>query len=440
MKNLNPATLFRSEGRRAATLAALIAIVFAALGTVRAFAPASLLVEAPFDLDLALRTLSLGWFVPRNATPVAIVEIDAATYRAWGSPAVTPRAAIARLLRVTTDAQPLAVVTDIDLSWGDGEAAPGPGHHALREFLRQYRGAAPIIFPKRVEPAADGTLRTAASPFDAIVAGNSQLAWAHARFQTDGSGAVRDWAPWLAVCDDDGPGWLPSVTTRIAAMAARLPAGLERPAVPASPDSCLAGDATPTERLLVGTRLTGKARRALSADASVVSAAMLLDPGVEVDGAQVFGGRVVFIGATHPSSGDFWLTPSGVLPGVELLANTVRFAPLRTRPGLAAETWYRVNAIALFAIFAALAWSLRGLVAVVAVMITALLYVSAAIGLVDYYAVFNALEAAILLMIVYKALEVVVEFIVEWRRTRRDHAKGFGGWLQTLKAACVRQD
>ncbi len=440
LKSPRPARLFRSAGRRSALLAACVAILFAALGTVRAFVPAALLAESPFDLDLALRTMSLGWFEPRHATPVAIVDIDAATHRGWGSPAVTPRDAIASLLQVTTGAQPIAVVVDIDLSWGDDDAVQGDGERRLAEFLRQYRGVAPIIFPKRVEPAPDGTLRAARSPYDTILAGNSQLAWAHASFQTDGGGAVRDWAPWLPVCDERGPAWLPSVTMRIAAMAPELPAGLERPTPPAPLENCVDGREPPTERLLVGPRLTGQARPVLMPMTSVVSAEMLLAPGMEIDGATLFGGRVVFIGATYPNSGDFWLTPSGVLPGVELLANTVRHAPLRTQAGLAAEIGYRLNALVLFAVFAAAAWWLRGLVAVTAIMLFALVYVSTAIGLFDHYAVFDALEAAIVLTIVYKALEVVVESVVDWRNMRGDHPRGPRGWWQTLKAACVRQD
>lgn len=440
MKNPDPARLFRSAGWRSAVLAAGIAILFAALGTVRAFAPAALLAQSPFDLDLALRTMSLGWFAPRHATPVAIVDIDAATHRGWGSPAVTPRDSIAHLLEVTTAAQPVAVVVDIDLSWGDGGSGRGDGDRRLEEFLRRYRGVAPIIFPKRVEPAPDGTLRAAGSPYDTILAGNSRLAWAHASFQADGGGAVRDWAPWLAVCDARGPTWLPSVTTRIAAMAPELPAGLERPAPPAPLESCANLREPPTERLLVGPRLTGQARRVLAPTASVVSAEMLLQPGMAIDGASLFGGRVVFIGATHAGSGDFWLTPSGVLPGVELLANTVRHAPLRPQAGLAAEVGHRVNALVLFAVFAAAAWWLRGVVAVLAIMLFALVYVSTAIGLFDHYGVFDALEAAIVLTIVYKTLEVVVEFVVDWRRMRDDHPRGLRGWWQTFKAACVRQD
>ena len=84
------------------------------------------------------------------------------------------------------------MVVDIDLSWGDGSSADADGgQRVLREFLQAYPGSAPLIFPKRVEPAPDGTRRLAASPLDDVFEDNSRLGWAHASFETDGGGAVR---------------------------------------------------------------------------------------------------------------------------------------------------------------------------------------------------------------------------------------------------------
>ena len=56
----------------------------------------------------------------------------------------------------------------------------------------------------------------------------------------------------------------------------------------------------------------------------------------------------VFIGATHSGTGDVWVTPSGLLPGVELLANTVRFLPLQSTTGRHAELAYRTATILSF--------------------------------------------------------------------------------------------
>jgi hypothetical protein len=81
------------------------------------------------------------------------------------------------------------------------------------------------------------------------------------------------------------------------------------------------------------------------------------------DDLGLFGGRVVLIGATHSGAGDFWLTPSGVLPGVEMLANIVRYTPLEPGTGIGAEIAYRVLGLLLFAAFVVFGWCLRGLVA-----------------------------------------------------------------------------
>jgi len=428
---------------RALTLAIVVGVAFALFGTINQFAAAGFVTQVPINLDLALRALSLGWFESDRTLPITIVEIDADTMRDWNSPAITPRGELARLLQVITAASPAAVVVDIDLSWGEraGDEADA-GTRVLREFLRSYAGPAPIVFPKRIEVSVDGTRRLPASPIDDVFERNSRLAWAHASFETDGGGVVRNWQDWLAVCADSGAAWLPSVPVRLAAMVAALPEGLARPVPPATPrHSCMA----PMERggkerrLLVGPRLTGERRAALRADAQSISASLLLDPALARNDARLFGGRYVFVGATHASAGDFWLTPSGVLPGVELLANTVRFAPLQPETeGWAAQFTLRLEALLLYAIFAFSQWRLRGLVALALSTACALALVALAIDLSDDVRVFDAVEAAILLMVAYKALEALLKFIAEARAIRGRFPGGIRGSLRALGAACIR--
>jgi CHASE2 domain-containing sensor protein len=436
---MNPAALVRTEARRAMLLAACVALVFAALGTVRAFAPASHLGESPFNLDLALRTLSLGWFEPRHTVPVAIVDIDEPTHRSWGSPAVTPRADLARLLQAVTLADPLAVVMDIDLSWGGATADADAGHRQLTEFLERYDGPAPIVLPKRIDPDPTGLPTPATSPIDTIVEHNPHIAWAHASFQTDDGGAVREWSPWLGVCVDGEPAWLPAVATRVAAF---LPASLQATWLPEQPlpADCSTPAQSADRRLLIGPRVTGTEGAMFGRDARAVSAALLLDPEIARDDARLFGGRVVLIGASHASAGDFWLTPVGVLPGVELLANSVRFAPQQAGTGPGAEIAYRSKALVLFGLFAAASWWLRGLVAALAMIVIAVVAVSIAVGGFDDLGIFDALEAAILLTIAYHALRALADFIVDWRTERASHPAGVHGTLGTLRAVCIRQD
>ena len=296
-----------------------------------------LLANSPFNLDLALRTLSAGWFEPRDVIPVTLVEIDDATNRQWGSPAVTPRKPLVDLLQTIARAQPLAIIVDIDLAWGGVD----PDLPALRNYLAAYQGPAPLIFPKRIEPAPGGNRSVAASPLDDVFAGNARLAWAHASFESDGGGVVRQWTDWVEVCTTEGTTLLASIPARLSLLLDPLPRGLRRASSPPLQDSCRRENDPPGQLLLIGPRLTGPARLGLTADAASISAATVLDQDMDRDDAWFFGNRVVLVGATHPASGDFWLTPSGVLPGVELLAHTVRLAPLRDEPGRGAGFKHR---------------------------------------------------------------------------------------------------
>jgi CHASE2 domain-containing sensor protein len=146
-------------------------------------------------------------------------------------------------------------------------------------------------------------------------------------------------------------------------------------------------------------------------DASAVSASLLLDREVQRDDAQLFKGRTVFIGASHAGSGDLWLTPSGVYPGVELLANMVRFAPVGVdRTGWLPHAVHRVLALLLFGTFAWLNWNRRGQVSVLLATLIAISYLVVAVAGFDDFAAFDVLEAAILMMIVYKAIESLLDF------------------------------
>jgi hypothetical protein len=55
-----------SKRIRARMLLVLVAVAFAVAGAVRIATPMQLLADSPFNLDLALRTLSAGWFEPRD--------------------------------------------------------------------------------------------------------------------------------------------------------------------------------------------------------------------------------------------------------------------------------------------------------------------------------------------------------------------------------------
>lgn len=425
-----------SKRVRARVLLLIVVIVFSMAGIVRVFGPMGLLAQSPFNLDLALRTMSAGWFEPRVVVPVAVVEIDTATHRAWGSPAVTPRESLVALIDRIARWGPAAVVVDIDLGWGGEDS----GLPALRDFLAGYDGPAPLIFPKRIEPAAGGTRRASKSPLDDVFAKNSKLAWAHASFETDSSGVVRQWADWIEVCAADDTHLLPSIPATLSLLLDPLPTGLTRASPPPLGGTCRREDDPPSQLLLIGPRLTSVGSARMTADAAAVSALAVLDPELERDDQWLFGGRVVLIGATHPASGDFWLTPSGVLPGVELLAHTVRFSTLRTSPGWRADTAHRAAALAAFLMFVVIGLHLRGLAAALAYVFGGLLFVVLAIRLWDYYQVFEALEVALLLVVFYKFVQASLDVIEDWKLQRKLQPAGWGGRFATLWTICRKPD
>jgi adenylate cyclase len=428
----------RSRSIRARTLAVVLAIGFALLGVVRELPLVSFFIQPPFDLDWALRTVSLGWYEPNDALPVTIVDIDEATYRGWESPAITPRGELARLIEVVSAAEPSAVVVDIDLSGRMGDAPPDD-ERRLAAFLAAYRGAAPLIFPKRMEPGDHDARQAAASLYDALFLRHAKLQWAHASFVTDGDGSVRHWMEWLAVCSNGKPFWLPAVPILVLNALADVRPAVHRVMEPSEARDCLTGSAN-ERRLLVGPRLTGRSGKPLARDARTVSAALVLDPDIARDDRRLFSGRVVLIGATHSGSGDFWLTPGGVLPGVELLANTVHYAPLDPALGAGSEIAYRALAIVLFAIFVAASWWLRGIVAFFAGVVAALLVVAIAISGWDYFRVFESLESAIWLTVLYVAVRALLDlkedFNWRWKSFSPDRSR----FWRTLRAVCVQDD
>lgn len=423
-----------SQRIRAATLAAILALLVAMSGSIGVASPLRLLAAVPINIDVALRTISIGWFEPEQTLPVTIVEIDEDTQRQWQMPAVTPRGELVTLIETVTASNPLAVIIDIDLSWGNAQLCDTAGEKRLRQFLHDYDRPAPLIFPKRVSTAANGERRAAASQLDDIFLHNKRLAWAHASFETNKKGTVRAWADWLEVCTDTGTQWLPAVAVRIGAMLDTLPEFIERPTPPPLTGSCQANAGQPTRLLLIGPRIMGQTQPLLASKSRAVSATLLLDPELARNDDALFGERIVIIGASHSGSGDLWLTPAGVLPGAELLANTVRYTPPSSQTGLLADIKFRFIVLLYFFLFVAAAWWLRGLVALLTSIVGALIITGVTVSLYNYYPAFEALKAALLLVIIYKAAQTVFNLVGECRET---HGRSEAGWKTVVKTVCT---
>jgi hypothetical protein len=427
----------RARRHRARALAFGLSLAYVLFGSLQFANRPELLQKSPFDLDLALRALALGWFDDARTWPVTLVDIDEATHRGWGSPAATPRVELARILEQVTGAGPRAVLVDIDLS---GELTPAGAQQEapLLDFLRSYRGPAPLVFPKRLQPRGDGAWLATTSLYDELVSANPNLSWSHANLITDTHGTVRAYSDWELVCGPGPAEWLPFAPLAFARLLADSDAGTPQDAASA----CRSGH--PAElrqhRLLVGPRLSAVGEQAinLQGTAFTVRAAALLDTRPLDPG--LFSDRIVLVGATHLASSDHWLTPAGVLPGVELLAQTVRFWPLQPHAaGGQAALGVRIGAVLLFAVFALLDWYLRPLFALLAAGLFALLLAAVAINGFGGYAVFDVIEAAVLLAVLYKLLRLSWEFVAGFlasRRARRPDGRVRG----TLKALVLRDE
>jgi CHASE2 domain-containing sensor protein len=369
--------------------------------------------SAHIDLDNSLRTLAQGWFNSANTVPVTIVDIDEATQAAWHHPVATPRPDLQRMIGVVEAARPAAIVVDIDVSWGGQPATTDSAGSRFRTFLEHYAGPAPLIFPKRLALGADGFRHPVANSLDDLFRSNSKLAWAHAEFVTGSGGSVRTWDEWVPVCLTDGPAWLPSVETAVALHTNPPLITLPRVSPPPLPATCASAKPV-TDRLILGPRITGPERGGTGERAKAVSAAVLLDPAIARDDSSLFTNRVVLIGATHADGGDQWLTPSGVIPGVELVASTILYAPLKPDDGFLAEFWRRLGGILLFVAFAATAWFMKGAIRLVMFMVIGLGTTPIALKF-GWFGFLDALESAVFLTIAYEAIRLGVDFLADLR-------------------------
>jgi CHASE2 domain-containing sensor protein len=365
-----------------------------------AFGPGIVLPGFPKDdwalLDQWIRTAIFTVVSPADRIPVTYVDIDNALYRdVWGMPPITPRNELAAMIDALSQHQPALILVDIDLAWGERDAA-------LDEVLQRYRGPAPLVFVRHLDETAAG-VRATATPYDATFAGNAAwLHWAHAYFYEDGDGALREWRPWVALCDDGPPQLLPAVAV-IATRALRADAITATPPANAcaQPDRLAVLPIVYTENFGFPARLTSDAV-AMSmpgSAAQVMRAASLLD-GTAVH-ADLLRQRVVIIGGSHTAGLDLRTTPIGVLPGAVVQANTILTAPAQLAQA-GEPTWRaRVTAAVLFLVLCLLQFPLAAAL-VAAAGVTA-------VGAFGYLGIVRAIEYAVLLYVQFRILAWVAQ-------------------------------
>ena len=364
--------------------------------------------------DATVRGTGFATSEGKDLVPVILVDIDETTAQKWNFQGRTNRERLKDVLQVISNAHPAAIVIDIDLSDDPNGPPVEPAFdNALQKFVEHYRAKAPLVFIKRTQLEGDGRMTMAPSRYDRLFAKNPSTSWAHAHFVSDADGMTRRWVESVAVCADRGPTPLPAAAIRVLANAQWTNARFDRPEIAGLPRECTPqGDSTPPRALI---RSPSGARRAVSPADRIgrLPAWTLTEPGYARDDDRLFGGRVAVIGNTHRSATDRWRTPEGIEPGVELLADTIRFAPRQL-----ASQGKRLLLPAVMLFFFCLAHAvLRPGAAVIAAIAISLAFAWGYLIQGDY-GIFDVLETALIAAFLVALAEDFVGFLPELVRHR----------------------
>ena len=270
------------------------------------------------------QTRSLDLLLRLRETPrvddVRIVAIDADAFETLGQRQPISRAYLARLVRGLGRAGARVIALDVLLS------TPTPEDGALAAAIRDVADGrlSRVVTVTGLPPS--GPL----SDIGALIVDGIPVV-------AEDAGVIRR-AP-LAVRRDEAivPTFALAALARFAGMdAMTLRAALQAPdrkvALPVWRDG--AGPADARAPLLIEPdvarriNFVGPARTFLTVPAGAV--VDLADPGVVVTADNPFWDRIVLVGGTFPESRDFYLTPHGELPGVEIHANTLHMIGTRT--------------------------------------------------------------------------------------------------------------
>jgi len=310
-----------------------------------------------------------------------LIDIDDATWHRpdWNTPLVTPRDAIRDLLQRVAPSRAAAIIVDVDLAFGDGNAKP------LKDFLQAYPANAPSLILMRslispdpagptIYPAPRGTDYDAATkdhPKD-----HPNIYWAVPLFQRDPDGMIRRWKLAAIACqtgpasETGVPIAIPSAEL-IAALIARqvtLPAAGSAP-IPLDsllgklarllPDNCTSAAPDPGPIVLDGylppivIKSDDISNRVLYT-VRWQNGAIALGPVVPLDGVEVplvsvrpartvlalpadgtmsgLDGRIVVIGGSFADSGDWHGTEVGLMPGALVVINAIEALAQRGTP------------------------------------------------------------------------------------------------------------
>ena len=296
--------------------------------------------NAGLDAAIAFFGARGGSGDPKPGLAFTVFDIDEPTWRGWQSPNLTPRDKLLRMLRSATSSKAAAVVVDLDLTAREAAngLTPGSGDSALAGFLAGYRGPVPLVLARLLEyPISDGSAeplpRPAGAWFEPLP--DSAARWIHwgtVQFVQEVDGMVRRWRLWEPVCIEDKPSVLPSIQLMTGAVLDPRDAPTER-----APASCHEGHDAGSESHLPERIIyslpwppeSGPTRMVLLADGSAVPALVRIPAGQVTEGAdtidpRLLDGRIVVIGGSYAASRDWYSTPLGRMPGMNIVVNAIQ--------------------------------------------------------------------------------------------------------------------
>jgi CHASE2 domain-containing sensor protein len=291
------------------------------------------------------------------------IDIDDATFKAWSSPLVMPRANIATLLERISRSKPLAIILDVDLAYSDKSDGK-----ALKDFLGKYEpGRPPLLLVRDLIDDPDGGLpQPRPTDYDGAVGSKDNIMFTSPLFERDGDGKVRRWKLFAEACKENAPIIVPSMQLTAAMIARQTTHGapsvdkglplqrITRGLAAFTPANCeRANDARegtldllPPDRPIriehddvssrviyriawksgevsLGPVVDSPAANGGETQLVAVRPARLVvsgDPNAPLPSLE---GRIVVIGGSFESGGDRYDTPLGVMPGSLVIINAI---------------------------------------------------------------------------------------------------------------------
>jgi CHASE2 domain-containing sensor protein len=393
--------------------------------------------------------------VAEQSFPVTLIKVDDETMARWGGPAITPHAALARLVEIAGKGGAAAIIVDVDLASDTAGAVPDG---ALSEAISTYPATTlPLMFVRsfRAGAANDGDLGGGAhvnkTPYDPLFAETKKAMWVSVLTPLSGDRIVRRLRLWQTVCAGAEGVSYPSPALVIAAKFA--------------PD----GDRTGDLKTFLDSQVDRRCKRldspqagwphrvtpdvaiqymfnAAAEEATVKSvphkggnvalfkqipawtlvnfSAGTATPAGDIH-PQAFEDRIVVIGVTHANSRDLYATPLGSQPGAVILANTVAAAAAMSDMPEALPAAEIIIILGIFAVLAFLSYQLQ---MAPAALVAGLIIVAAALilsRLFGFEVAIRIIAVTITLFVLHKFVDSLVGVVYDW-----SHGKG---WRAMLK-------